>query len=485
MHIESTEQSCSETLANFVAKLRYEDIPAAVAAKARTHILDSIGNALAGSTMEWARNGSSVFRKLAGPPEATVIGHAGRIAAANAAIANGIGIAALDYDDTDYGGGGNHMSRHVVATALAAGEAANCTGKDLITAVVIGYEVAPRVGASLMVDRYGVRAARATWGAEELAAHHRMHHEGGMLVRAYVPGLYSSALIAGRLFGLNAQQLTSAQGLVGGLGLFLGQSHREGADAHVHAAWAAHSGIIAASWARDGLRGPRLIYEGDRGLLAVIGKDLHDATRLTSGLGTEWTTLKNVLKFYPAGHGPHHFMEALKSLVIEYKLRPQDVLQIDCRAPAQRIEFHFEPKETKLHPTPYNARFSLPYLLARLLADGELGPLSFTADKVTEPAVLELASRVTYTADEASWFGEQRGEVTVKLRDGRSLVRSAPELLGFPSRPCTREDVVSKFRANAKLIHENPKRTDELLAALESLEKIKNIRDIMNLATPG
>ena len=219
--------------------------------------------------------------------------------------------------------------------------------------------------------------------------------------------------------------------------------------------------------------------------MAVIGKDLHDATRLTSGLGTEWTTLKNVLKFYPAGHGPHHFMEALKSLVIEYKLRPQDVLQIDCRAPAQRIEFHFEPKETKLHPTPYNARFSLPYLLARLLADGELGPLSFTADKVTEPAVLELASRVTYTADEASWFGEQRGEVTVKLRDGRSLVRSAPELLGFPSRPCTREDVVSKFRANAKLIHENPKRTDELLAALESLEKIKNIRDIMNLATPG
>ena len=377
------------------------------------------------------------------------------------------------------------MSRCVVATALAVGEAFGCSGKEVLIAAVAGYETATRVGSALLLDRYGPRAAQQSWGPEDLAAHHRMR-EGTALVRGYIPGLFAAAVAAGRLMGLDAAQLVAAQGLVGGLGSFLGQSHREGTDSIlVHAGWAAHAGVIAALWARHGLRGPRLIYEGDRGLLTVIGGDLRDPTRLASGLGSRWNTLDNLIKFYPGGHATHHFVESLMSLANEHHFAAEDVDQIECSVPAQRIEFHFEPKEEKLHPTPYNARFSLPYLLARLLTDGELGALSFTREKVSEPDVLDLASRVTYVADETAWFGPNRGSVTIKLRDGRVFNRSTQYLLGSSNRPCERNDLLKKFKTNASLVLNDQSRIDELIRALETLEYADDIRAVMKLTVPA
>ena len=482
MSAENPERSCSEILAEFAVNLAYERVPPAVAAKVKTHIIDSIGVGMAGSTMEWCRQASSVVQRLDGPPEATVLGGGKRIAAPNAAMANGVAIASMDYDDTDYVGGGHHMSRSVVPAALAVAEMVHAGGIEVIAAVTAGYEVVGRVGSALLLDRYGSRGANAGWTADDLAKHHRMQRQGGSLVRGFIPGLYGSAVAAGRLLGLNAEQIASAQGLVGGLGLFLGQSHREGADGlMLNSGWAAHAGILAALWAREGLLGPRYIYEGDRGVLAVIGGDLQDPACLTKGLGTEWNSMNNMLKFYPAGHGTHHFIESLKSLMNEHGLLAEDIEQIECRAPAQRVEFHFLPVEAKLHPTPYTGRFSMPYLLARLLLDRELGPLSFTPQKVSEPAAIDLARRVTYVSDEAAWYGQTRGLVTVTLRGGRTLSRSSPDLLGFPRRPHTRDDVVGKFRANAALVFEDAKRLDDLVNGLEALEQVKDICEILSL----
>ena len=485
MNTTKRELTCSQTLAQFAEGLRFDDIPPQVVSKVKTHVLDSIGVGLAGSTMEWSRKAGGIFQLLGGAPDATVLGRNWRTSMPNAAIANGISIAAMDYDDTDYKGGGCHMSRCVVSCGLAVGEALQRSGKDVIKAIVLGYETATRIGSALLLDRYGPRAARSSWGEAELEAHHKMQRQGGALIRGYIPGLFASALTAGSLMRLSSAQLVAAQGLVGGLGLFLGQSHREGTDALlVHAGWASQAGIIATLWAREDLKGPTQVYEGDRGLLSVIGGDLQDSTRITSGLGTEWNSLNNVLKFYPGGHGTHHFIESLKFLIDEHHLKMANIAHIDCHAPSQRIEFHFEPREAKLRPTSYNARFSLPYLLSRLTADGELGPLSFTAEKVSEPRVLDMAARVGYTADEAAWFGDKRGLVTVTLKNGQSLTRSTPELLGFPARPCTLDDVTKKFTANAKLVIDDPEQLKALLGALKDLQDVQDINTVMRLTSP-
>ena len=485
MKTETQQPSSSEILAAFAAKLRYEDIPPEVVAKVKTHILDAIGVGMAGSTMEWCRQSCRVFERAGAPTEATVLGQSHKLAAPDAALANGVALGCMDYDDTDYTGGGHHMSRHIIAAALAAGELTHSSGKELITAVTIGYEVASRVGSSLLLDRYGPRGANSSWTEEDFAKHHKLQKQGGSLVRGNIPGLFACTTLASRLLGLSAAQISSAQGLVGGFGLFLCQSHSEGADATMlFSGWSAHAGVLSALWAREGLRGPRHIYEGKRGLLEVIGGDLQDATQLTDRLGTQWNSMNNLLKFYPGGHGMHHFIESLHALMNE-GLGAQDIEQIECHAPSQRIEFHFEPKEDKLHPTPYSARFSLPYVLARLAIDRALGPLSYAADKVTDPVVIELASRITYVADETVWIGDKRGLVIVKLRDGRVLKRSSPELRGFPNRPFTRDDIVGKFKENANLIKTSPRRIDSLVQSLEALENVKDIGDVMRFTTPA
>lgn len=480
------DQSYAEALADFAAGLTFERVPSQVIEKAKTHVTDVIGVGMAGSTMEWCRQGMRVVQRLEGPPEATVFGQAKRVAAPNAAMANSTAISGTDYDDTDYSGGGFHMSRSVVPAALAVGEMMHASGEQVLTAVVAGYEVASRVGAALLLDRYGPRAATASWGPEDLAKHERMRQQGGPLVRGFIPGLFATAVVAAKLLDLDARQIASAQGLVGGLGSFLGQSHREGADGlHLHAGWAAHAGILAALWAREGLRGARFIYEGDRGLLSVIGGDLQDATCLARGLGEQWNTMNNVLKFFPAAHGLHHFIESAKWLAHEHHLNADDIEKIECWAPAQRIESHFLPREAKLHPTPYSGRFSVPYLLARMLIDGELTPLSYTPEKVTQPAVLALARRVTYVADESAWFGEKRGLVIMQLRDGRTLSRSTPILLGFPKRPYTRADIAGKLRANAKFVLGDAARLEQLVDALETLEQAQDVASVMQLTHPA
>ena len=484
MKTTTQKRSCSETLADFAANIRFEDIPPEVAAKVKVHILDSVGVGMAGSTMEWCQQATRVLQRGGAAREATVLGYSHMLSAPDAALANGVAIGCMDYDDTDYTGGGHHMSRHIIAAALAAGELAHSSGKEVVAAVTVGYEVASRIGASLLLERYGPRGANSSWTPEDFEKHHRLQKQGGSLVRGNIPGLFACSTLAGRLLGLNAAQISSAQGLVGGFGLFLSQSHREGADATMlFSGWAAHAGILSALWAREGLRGPRHIYEGDRGLLSVIGGDLQDASQLTDKLGTQWNSMNNLLKFYPGGHGMHHFIESLNSLMND-GLREQDVEQIECHAPSQRIEFHFEPKEDKLHPSPYSARFSLPYVLARLITDRELGPLSFTPQKVTDPVLIELASRITYVANETVWFGETRGLVVVKLRNGSTLKCASPDLRGFPNRPHTRADVVDKFKVNARLVYNNEKRLDELVKALETLEMVKDLGEMMRLTAP-
>ncbi|MBI2908854.1 MAG: MmgE/PrpD family protein [Chloroflexi bacterium] len=478
-------RSYSEIIADFAAGLTLEQLPREVVVKAKVHIMDSVGVGLGGTTTEWWQRAYHVCQRLGGPPEATVFGQSMKLGVASAAMANSIAVTALDYDDTDYWGAGTHMSRYVVGTALSVGETARCSGKDVITAAVAGYEVASRVGAALLVDRYGPRAATPDWGQKELDAHHRLQRRG-IPMMAVLPGLFACSVIAGRLFGLDAQQMTSAQGFAGGFGLFLAQSHREGADGvPLHVGWACHAGIAAAMFAKEGLRGPRFIYEGDRGFLSVIANELHDATRLTAGLGQQWNTLNNILKYYPAGHGTHHFIESLKGLMAERSFSADDILDMECRAPAQRVEFHFEPKEAKLHPTPFNARFSLPYLLARLAMDGELGPQSFAPDRVFDPKALELASRVNYVTDEQAWIGDKRGLTIVRLKDGRTLSRSTPDVLGMPNRPGSRQDMLSKFRANAMSALGDEERVEALIEALEALEGAEDVGAVMRLTASG
>lgn len=469
------EKSISETYAEFGLGLRYEDIPLEVVAKAKDHIMDTIGCGLAGSTMEWAQITMGMAKHLGGTPEATIIRDGAQVAAPSAALACGAACSSLDYDDTGYWVGAVHSSRILVPTALAVAEAMGRSGKDLIKSTIVGWEIANRIGIAQGVDRER---------RYELSAYYKI------MKRPEVGGEhFAAAAVAALLMGLDRDQISSSIAFVsplyGGKRAY-SQSHREGGDSVPFACgWAAHAGVMAAIAAQKGLVGPRLIFEGDKGFFNQLELgELYAPEKLTEELERRWYTLGNCIKFYPAGHGIHHFIESLKTVMNEHKVRPDNVEEVICHVPQNRVVLHFEFLEQKLNPTPYSSRFSLPFILASVLIDGDWNVTSSIGGKVKDRQRLELAKRVHYSFEEDSWLEDNRGSITVRSKDGKSYKAKHPYLLGLPSNTPSHQQIVDKFRYNASLVLSN-NATNKLLNSLENLENVKNIAELMRMTCPS
>lgn len=290
------------------------------------------------------------------------------------------------------------------------------------------------------------------------------------------------------LMGLNRDQISSAIALVAsfnGCRHGVSQSHREGGDAMPFTAgWSAHAGVMAAMAAQEGLVGPRLVFEGDKGFFSHLDLgDLHTPEKLTENLGGKWYTLDNCIKFYPAGHGIHHWIESLKTVMREHKVTAEDVDEVVCHVPKQRVELHFEFPEQKLNPRQYNARFSLPFILATVLVDGEWNVASVLEAKLKDRKKQDVAKQVHYSFEEASWLEKNRGSLTVKTKGGKSYREKHPYLLGLPSNPPTHQQIVDKFLYNASFVL-SKKSSGKLVSTLEGLEQVKNVAEIVRLMVP-
>ena len=240
----------TEILAGYAAKLRYEDIPAHVLARAKECLIDTIGISLRGGGMEWSRIITDYVREEASVGRARVLGTSEvKVGAASAALANGVLAHALELDSLRKPGAGVHPGAIIVAAALAAAQDCGATGKELITAIVAGFEVVMRIGA-----------------ATQHSAEPRGFHAPGLT------GPFGAAAAAGRLMKLSAEQMTEAFGIAGSTCSGVMQFAVEGRGAMVkrlHIGRAAQNGVMAARLAAKGFSGPRQILEGPKGFLAT------------------------------------------------------------------------------------------------------------------------------------------------------------------------------------------------------------------------
>lgn len=256
-------------LAQRALELSYDDVPETVLEHARLHLLDSLGVALAAASTESGRKITQAARSLGVGDESTVIGSTGRLPAPSAALVNGTLIHALEYDDT-HTDSIIHGSSVVVPSVLAAAERGSVGGKELITSLVLGWEVIIRLG----LVAPGAFQARG------------FHTTG-------VCGSFASALVAGRLAKLSEPELTSALGIAGSQASGLFEYVVDGASVKSsHPGWAAHNGIVATHLARCGVSGPETVFEGRFGFYNTFtDRDpaelaLHDLYRDLGSVGT-------------------------------------------------------------------------------------------------------------------------------------------------------------------------------------------------------
>jgi 2-methylcitrate dehydratase PrpD len=298
-----------------------------------------------------------------------------------------------------------------------------------------------------------------------------------------VCGAFAAALAAGTLLGLAPRALTSALGLVGSFAGGVMEFLEDGsAVKRLHAGWAAHAGVLAATLAAGGVTGPATVLEGRFGLYRTFLDRAPDAGVFET-LGHEWETTRIGFKPYPCCHYNHAYIDCALRLRREHGLSAEQVASVECLVPAAEVPIVCEPRAVKIAPrTTYEAQFSLPYVVAAALVDGRVGLDTFTSERLHDEQVLGLAARVEHAVDPASTFPNGfPGWVRVRLADGRVLEAREPDGRGSMARPLPSGAIVEKFRENAASVL--PRSTIEALeGAVLTAEGGPDVRKAVSLS---
>ena len=424
--------SISETLAAYASSLTLAKVPTVVVERAKLHILDALGVALAASTFDFATITLAALRHLGDTGGVPVIGFPVRLPVRDAALLNGTLIHGLDFDDTHMASI-VHPSASAVATVLSAGTRHRVSGHELLLAYLAAVEIDARLGAAVTGDFHRVGL-----------------HPTGLL------GAFGCAIAAGRLAGLTARQLTNAQGIVlsmaGGSLEFL----EEGAwTKRVHPGWAAVCGITAAALAAEGFIGPRLAYEGRFGLYRMhLGNNVEvDWNACTKRLGSQWEMLGVSLKPYPSCHFTHAFIDAALGIVRQYELAPNAIRSIKARIADGEVSTVCEPEANKRRPrNAYEAQFSVHYAIATSLIRKRFTLAELTSDCLTDPQILALCERIHYEIDPHAPFPlRYTGHILLTTHDGRLLSQHQAGASAHQATALSKDQVLTKFRQNAGL----------------------------------
>jgi 2-methylcitrate dehydratase PrpD len=456
-------EQISRVIADFVSDMRFERLPGAFVDFLKDHIIDVVGTSLAATRFDFAYRALAGLGTLADGSGGTIVGMGQRLPLKDAALMNGVLAHGLDYDDT-HATGPVHPSSSAFPCVLAVGEHVDCGGRDLLLAYGIGIEIATRLG---------------------LAANGTMHKVG--FHTTGIVGHGACAVAAGKLLGLNSDQLANAQGLAGSTAAAIAEHRKDGAwNKRIHPGWAAVGGMTAASLARGGFIGTKKVYEGGDGLFRTHAGNHFDDVDLgaiTAGLGERWRAEEVAVKPYPVCHILHASIDSAITLRKEHELRPADIAKVRVLLHPDTFHYVCDNPEMRRRPTSdYMAKFSAHYTTAVALIRGKCGFAELEQDAITDPEVLALAQKVEHAADPQSAFPEYfSGGVEVTLKNGRTVAHHDRVNRGAGDRALGRAAIAQKFLDNANFAMSSD-RAEAMLEALLDLERLSG-REIARLVS--
>ena len=458
-----TKNSLSLDLAEWTLGLRYEDLPERVAADVKLRVLDTLGLIVSGAGTPMGRAVLAASSGLGSGRRARLIPSGKRTSAPTAALAHGTQAHAEDFDDT-HNESIMHSSAPVVATVLALGESARASGRESMVLVAAGNEINCRLGC---------------------VASGRFHDHG--FHPTSVLGAVTSAILAGRMLGLDAAGVAHAAGIAGSQASGILEAYEDGTwSKTLHPGWAAHAGVTAGMLASTGFTGPRTVLEGRFGLYRSFlhgSGSAFDFERVTSSLGNDWEQLDSSFKPYPCAHAIHSFVDAALALRASLGLQPGNIASIEARVAPHFVELICEPRALKIRPrTPTHARASLQYAIAAALHAGELGPAHYAPEAIDAPAVLALAGKVSWTLDPSPPLTTQyKGVVTVETIDGRRETAELAHNRGSRENPMIEEELVTKFEVCARSL--SARRRRRIIDRVLALETVESIEEVLSECT--
>ncbi|WLG42329.1 MmgE/PrpD family protein [Pseudomonas sp. FP1740] len=440
-------------LAQFCVDTRFEDLPAELVEQTKRHILDTFGAALAGAGSDVAKQAHQVFKGEAG--STLVWGTGQRVGAAQAAMLNGIAAHALELDDT---GGCDHSGAVVLPAVMAAlsmstlsVSEASVDGRELITAVVIGYEIGRRV-----LEACGSYSA----------------HNGAGWHSTATCGVFGAAAASARILGLDAQQALSALGIAGsfsgGLWAFI---HDGSQSKRLHSGRAAEGGLLAARFAQQGITGPTKLFDDVwGGFLKTLAADTAVPEALDAELGHVWKLARCSIKPYAACRGTHSAIDALGLLLDQLQVSAEQVEDVQVSL-CGFLQDMCGGQDVSTLPA---AQMSLRYALAARLLHGHCRLEAYDDEQRRHPRIAHWMSRIRLEVDpQLSEDGEP--VVSVRTVDGRQASLCVEVPLGAPGNPLSDAALEEKFFSLAGRVIPR-QQAKELLEQLWRLEELGSVR---------
>ncbi len=463
----------AEKLATFVETITYDNIPEEVRERAKAYVLDFLGITLYGSNVTSSKIMAKVLFDMGGTEESTVIGYSRKLPSANAALVNGTTSQAIEMDTS-------HITSVVICggvaipAALALAEREKTSGRDFLTAVVIGYELANRVGDAFLGTQY-----------------YEGFHPTGTC------GVFGAAGGAGKILKLDKEAIVRLLGIAGDQAAGLEEWKADGSwIKRWHAGKASHNGVLAAMLAKNGFTGPATIFEGENGFLKAFSFERKwDASKITDTLGKEYVGHNTGFKPYSSCRFTHQLIEATLNLAQKHEIKPKEIDTITVSVCETLHRTLCRPEEARRKPrTVVDAQFSIPYVVGAAIVRHRVLPTEFTEESIRDPDILEVASKVKGIVDpeyEKAYPSELRTKLVIKMKDGGEYNAYATIPKGEPSDPRYKgkpelfnRDIEDKFRSLVSTLPVYKERIDRIVDTVNRLDKTDKLDKLMGLLRP-
>ncbi len=442
----------AKRFADYIHDTTYADIPRDIHRFAKLCLLDWIGVTLGGAKEPVCDILLDMIDIAGGTPHATIIGKGVKTNLLFAALANGTMSHALDFDDT-HKDAGIHPSVCLAPAAVAAAEYMKASGKDFITAFIIGFEIAARIGI----------AAGQT------------HYDHGWHATATI-GRFSATASVAKLMGLSPEQIVNAFGLTGtqvaGLREVFGTMSKP-----FHAGKAAMDGVLSVVLAKRNFDSSHEIFEGRFGLKNVLSPKSENKNILY-GLGTTYHIQNIAFKPYASALATHSVIQAIESMREEENFDAADVeaLQIEFGPLPFSVVNRKNPKKI------LEGKFSVQHCAAIAIVKGRVGKEMFTESELNDPQIVAFRERVTVVLNETLSLFETI--VTLRTKQGSTFEKFIKESKGSPGFPLSFAEMKAKFMdlADSVIPTENAEKIVETIGALQDLT---DMNELIALCSPA
>lgn len=446
-------------LARFIAETGFADLPHEALDSVKNIVLNLTGTTIAGSAEDGCEALIKQVRDWGGKEESTILVYGRKVPAHNAVLANAYMARALDIDDSMLPG--IHPGASTVTTALAIAEKiGGCTGKEFLTALVLGHEVSARMNLVAQYDGFDPTGISTPFG---------------------------TATVASKLLKLNSEQTLNALALAFNKAAGSFQSNVDGALAvRTIQGFSAQSGVIASELAQIGITGPKNFIDGIYGYFHLYAKDKYNKGALLNKLGQDFLFPGRVVyKKHPSCAGTEASTDAILFLIQEKGVTQENVEKIDIKVSPHVYNLVGHQFVIGQNPR-VNAQFNIRYCVASALVRKKSNLQCFEEDWVRDPQIIELTKRINVSPDEElEKTKEMHFKVALKVttKQGDEYIQVVDHPRGTPDKPLTKEEFLECFRDYISYgVNALPdEKINAIISAVGRLEQLEDVRNLIDL----